>query len=161
MKRMQRTTKKRYMDLYDNPSTMFDGAQVILWPNGYPVIWIKDNTGRTYEIGASRGPHGFALRVHPLGVRAHADISGNLSEGRQLAGFHVRDACHVEICQYDDTESAQAHRRWYAGEAEHPDGNHTPPSGKYLIPPAKPKESFEVAPTGTADAGEAFGGNGR
>lgn len=147
-KRSTRRTLKKYEDLYRDPTCLFPGneldsrpVKVILWPNGYPAIWLQDESGRTFEIRAGRGFAGFSVRVEPIGVLARADVSGN--RGSRLEGFHVKDACHIEVCQYDQTEQAQSHRRWYAGEGPHP---------------SEVAELENVPPTSTADADEAFAG---
>ena len=104
---MKKRTKKLYTDLYDNPRAMFPGGtgndtgvEVILYPNGQPVIWLRSGL-HSLSLTASRGPHGLGVHISsqvgstPLTVRKEGSSS----------------FCH--ITQYDDTPNAAAYSRWY------------------------------------------------
>lgn len=111
-----RAYKSDYARLFDNPSGLFGpGVEVKLWPNGKPVIWIREtSTGRVFEVKAGSGPAGFGVTVHAFNT---FDAIGNTdaNEPGEIPGTH-----EVELCQFNTDSWSQAYRAWYRGNGEHP-----------------------------------------
>lgn len=119
----RKRTKKQYANLFDNPRALFHGGpddtgvSVTLWPNGEREIWLRDDNGRGgVRITASRGPVGMGIRISkfvgtgPLTVRAYGD---DYSDATNAPSFDARE---IDMVFYDQTEKAQAFKRWYDGE---------------------------------------------
>ena len=112
-RRTTKRTKKHYTELFDNPGALLKDASVILWPNGQPVIWIRDGeSGRGFEIKAGKGRVGFSVTVRAIGPAAACHVAD--------PNYQVTvppDAREVTLCQYDDTDHARAFRAWYEHDA--------------------------------------------
>lgn len=122
----KRRTKKAYTELYDDPTTLFEGCEVILFPNGVPEIWIKSTRYPYHQVvvQASRGPAGMGLTLRRTIGSAPLTASGNLADKHMTVyppkGERHPDYCQMEIVQMDGTPFAVAHRAWYEGRAEYP-----------------------------------------
>jgi len=108
------------MDLFRNPRALFvggpdsDGAAVTLWPNGEDEIWIQDRKGAGFRITASRGPHGLGLQISRFCGSPAMTISANgAGIGPNIPAIRQFDASDIEICQYDETATAQEFKTWY------------------------------------------------
>lgn len=96
-------SKARYMDLFDDPGSLFDGADVSISGESISIR----HGGSQFIIRASVGPMGFALRVRAEGwPNKGADIFP--SKGDALEGVREIDMLH-----YFDTDTAQQYRREY------------------------------------------------
>ena len=111
-RKRNKRTKTAYAELFDNPSALFQDAEVLLWPNGVPEIWIRSKDGRKgFRITAGQGNAGFALTIGKFALSAPMTVGGNLQKDMEV--FHAGDAYEVSLCQYNDDELSQAFKRWY------------------------------------------------
>jgi hypothetical protein len=107
MAKRNRRTKAAYQELFEDPTSMFEGVKVTLFPNGEPEIWLQSADGRHgVKIHASRGDAGFGVSVESfVGTKPITTFAGvTKGEGR--------DADRVEMVQYDSTPYAAAFRAW-------------------------------------------------
>jgi hypothetical protein len=128
-----RRYKIDYARLYDNPNGLFDGVDVVLYPNGQPAIWLRDNRGAEYsqtdfgqpvgayrpknlgvEIIARRGPMGLGLEIRSFVGAPGLTVGGNETGNTAPFGPDV-ELSHIEICQYDNNPTARAYRQAYIG----------------------------------------------
>ena len=109
--RRERRTKARYSKLFDDPTTLFPGCEVILFPNGEPEIWIRTTHSGSgaVRIRANHGPAGlmvdvqrFALATVPLTVFEH-DAGAD-----------------VQIVQYHSDPWSQAFKAWAQKKGPYP-----------------------------------------
>lgn len=114
----KRRTKKQYMMLFNQPHLLFDGCEVILWPNGEPEIWIKSDD-KGFRITASEGPAGLGLRVNRFVGGPSITVTGNLDPDCEVAP--QADFFEVTMTQYSSDLNSQAFKRWYGGKGPHPD----------------------------------------
>jgi len=114
-----RRTKKQYAELFDNPSALFNGAQVILWPNGQPEIWIRSADGnRAIKITARDGNAGLGLTISRFACSEPLTATGNLHHDSAVA--NQQDFEEITVCQYRTDEQSQAFKRWYADRESNP-----------------------------------------
>lgn len=122
----KRRTKKAYAELYDDPTKLFKGCEVILFPNGEPEIWVKSTTYPFHQVVVTggRGPAGMGLHLRRSIGSAPLTVSGNLDDTEWNVhppkGEQAPDYYQVEITQLDPSPFAQAHRAWYEGRGEYP-----------------------------------------
>lgn len=124
--RRTRRTKKAYEGLFDDPTTLFPGCKVVLYPNGQPEIWIEPTGGSGYgfKITAGNGPAGVSVRVDPMGIggpamHLHGNLEGDWAvyppKGTEAPAFRTAD-----FVRYHNTDYARAHKAWYEGRGEYP-----------------------------------------
>jgi len=112
----QKRTKKKYQELFDNPARLFgEDAQVVLWPNGVPEIWIKNRNGtKGVCITASEGPACFSVRVkHFIGAYDFTVLACNPDYEPQ----DIEPIRELEVCQYNQDEVSQAFKAWYMADS--------------------------------------------
>lgn len=111
----RRRTKKQYGELFDNPAALFGSAEVTLWPNGEPEIWIRGKGSHSIRIRASEGPAGFGLTISthagatPMSVRMYDKDYKDVVQRQD----GVREVC---LTAYNNDPRAQAFKRWYDNE---------------------------------------------
>src|SRR4051794_31006373 len=93
-------TKKMYADLFDNPEGLFKGAQVVLFPNGEPEIWIQSVDGEQgFRIKGGAGKAGLGLQITRMGPSfPPITVSGN--DVLENGPIGTADANFIELCQY-------------------------------------------------------------
>ena len=115
---MKKRTKKAYENLYDHPTALFEGVEVLLWPNGIPEILIRDvKRGHCMRITASVGPAGMGLRVSRTTLGTPMSVAGNREGDYEVIRLD-HDAVEIGITQYNGDEESQAFKRWYRASAE-------------------------------------------
>lgn len=118
----RRRTKKAYTDLYDDPTSLFKGCEVLLFPNGENEIWIRSqDRRRSFKITAGDGPAGLMIQVdrHAL-AGGSLSVSGNLDDGKWTPSG-LTDYASVAICQYRPDDWSQQFKAWIADhENPHP-----------------------------------------
>lgn len=116
MKRHRRT-KKQYQELFSDPSKLFEGCNVVLWPNGTPEIWITSKTDGRFgvRLKASHGPAGFGITVTAIGQKM--TIADDYGDAPAILGQESRE---VALTQYHDDDWSQQFKAWYQGKADHP-----------------------------------------
>jgi hypothetical protein len=128
---MKRRTLKAYRKLYADPTALFDGCSVTLFPNGEREIWIKDAADRGYgfRIRASMGPAGLGLQVDRFSLGRPITPAGNETIAEDWKPYAGPDLDNVSLTQYGFDERSQAFKAWYqatpeeriAGGIKHPD----------------------------------------
>lgn len=122
--RIPRRTKRKYMELFDDPTTLGSNCQVILFPNGQPELWVKSLDGRrgmTLRFGD--GPAGLMVGVQRHLFTAGMTIGGNLSPDYEVyppKGESRPDFADLSIVQYKPDDWSQLFRAWCEGRADHP-----------------------------------------
>lgn len=99
----RRRTIKRYVELYHDPSTLFHGVNVTVFPNGENEIWLKTADGLGVKVRVGNGPAGLGIQIDTFG-------------GTPTLTVASPDGTHMEVCQYRQDARSQAFRRWYRGE---------------------------------------------
>lgn len=114
-------TKKRYMELFDEPEKLFPGVKTTLFPNGDNEMWIRSPDGKHgFSIKASLGPAGLGLTIktfvmgNDLTVRSYNHAYGD-------AHPTVSDVREVNVTSYNTDPRSQAFSRWYDGQATEED----------------------------------------
>src|SRR3990167_367324 len=59
----RRRTLKRYETLYRDPTTLFQGVEVTLFPNGANEIWCKTSDGLGFRVTVGNGPAGLGVCI--------------------------------------------------------------------------------------------------
>ena len=90
----------------------FNGAEVILNPNGSDEIWIKDQRDLMIALRISNGPHGLGLQLRPPIGKAPLTVSGNVDD-RDWTPKHCGDFAHLEVTQYSQNVESLAFKRKY------------------------------------------------
>ncbi len=115
----KRRLQKSYVELFRDPSTLFETARVMLFPNGEPEIWIQGSGGKGFRIVAGEGPAGLSLQISTFIGSPPITISGNAAVTYDPI-TDIADARHVSLCQYNGDDRSMAFKEWYQGRAEHP-----------------------------------------
>lgn len=103
----KRTQKQMYSDLFTDPSILFNGCRVTLFPNGEPKIIIRPNDFNGGVIlEASTGPAGMRLEV------------------RQIPGMFPLEVVDqdgsITMMQYTHDAFTAAHKKWYSDPDNNP-----------------------------------------
>jgi len=123
-----RRTKKRYQDLYDDPTTLFKGATVTLFPNGENEIWVKSLDGMfSFKITGGMGPAGLGLTITRLGLGTDITVFGYGGRNDSNLPAALPDVSDVELVQYKHDERSQAFKAWVQKRGEYPGDE---PTGK-------------------------------
>lgn len=124
----QKRTLKRYIELFRNPRSLFEGSpangisapETIIFPNGEREIWIKGQGNKGFRIKASEGPAGLNVTVSRFVGCPPITISGNADDGQMTAIRNLPEAYELSLCQYNADDRSQAFKVWYQGRGEYP-----------------------------------------
>lgn len=109
---MKKRTKAAYANLFDNPTALFEGVEVLLFPNGEREILIRDaKRGHAMRLKVSVGPAGMSLTVSRTTLGTPLSVIGN-QEGDYEPIRLEGDAAELSITQYNGDGDSQAFKRW-------------------------------------------------
>lgn len=111
-RKRKRRTKAAYQELFDDPTCLLPGAEVILFPNGEPKIWIRGPHGTQIAIEGGAGPHGLSVRLDGPAVAAGDYTVQVTDKGHKEMGWHD-GAKHISVTQYFHDEESQAFKEEY------------------------------------------------